>query len=225
MWSPSGRPPPCFAYILTLLIPPSHNPDPWPDASRLTLPSHRDTALSEFRDWGDNVSAILSMLTSDTDCWGLFDLGDHPVPFYAKGRVCISGDAAHATTPHHGAGAGFCIEDSAVMAGLLVSAGEELKKDQGLQKSTAIEAAFAAFDASRRPRTQWLVQSSRRVSDLYEWRVDGVGRDAGKIHKELEWRCNTVWQADITEMVEEARRGFSKQLNHVRSSTRLAICS
>jgi len=101
------------------------------------------------------------------------------------------------------------------MAGLLVSAGEEIKKNRALQKSEVIQAAFAAFDASRRPRTQWLVQSSRRVSDLYEWRADGVGRDIAKIHQELEWRCNTVWQADVPEMVEEARREFSKQLNHV----------
>ena len=51
--------------------------------------------------------------------WAIYDLGENPVPAFYKGRVGIAGDAAHATSPHHGAGAGFCIEDSAVLATLL----------------------------------------------------------------------------------------------------------
>ncbi|KAI8183532.1 FAD-dependent monooxygenase azaH [Colletotrichum sp. SAR 10_86] len=48
--------------------------------------------------------------------WGLFDLGDHPVPTFSRGRICLIGDAAHASTPHQGAGAGLCIEDAATLA-------------------------------------------------------------------------------------------------------------
>ena len=39
--------------------------------------------------------------------WAIFDLGDNPVPSFYKGRIAILGDAAHATSPHNGAGAGF----------------------------------------------------------------------------------------------------------------------
>lgn len=187
------------------------NPDPWPDSKRLTLPSHRDTAIKEFQGWGDNVTSILNMLTPETDCWALFDLGDNPVPCYAKGRVCISGDAAHATTPHHGAGAGFCIEDSAVLAELLVTARSAVA-DGSVSMAAAVEAAFAAFDACRRPRTQWLVQSSRRTGDLYEWRAEGVGEDIAKIHEELQWRCDRIWKGDVSEMCAEAREELDKRL-------------
>ncbi len=47
------------------------------------------------------------MLTVDVFNWAIFDLGDHPVPSFHKGRICISGDAAHDTSPRQGAGEGF----------------------------------------------------------------------------------------------------------------------
>jgi 2-polyprenyl-6-methoxyphenol hydroxylase-like FAD-dependent oxidoreductase len=37
------------------------------------------------------------------------------VPTFAKGRVCLAGDAAHASTPNQGGGAGFGIEDALVL--------------------------------------------------------------------------------------------------------------
>jgi len=38
------------------------------------------------------------------DVWALFD--HPPAPTYFKGRFALLGDAAHASTPHQGAGAG-----------------------------------------------------------------------------------------------------------------------
>jgi 2-polyprenyl-6-methoxyphenol hydroxylase-like FAD-dependent oxidoreductase len=38
---------------------------------------------------------------------------------FAKGRVCLAGDAAHASTPNQGGGAGFGIEDALVLAEVL----------------------------------------------------------------------------------------------------------
>ena len=49
--------------------------------------------------------ASLYRLEPNLDCWAIFDTGAHPMPAYNKGRVCCVGDAAHATSPHHGAGA------------------------------------------------------------------------------------------------------------------------
>ena len=43
--------------------------------------------------------------TDNCSQWAIFDLGKNPPPTYTKGRIAIIGDAAHATSPHHGAGA------------------------------------------------------------------------------------------------------------------------
>lgn len=119
------------------------------------------------------------------------------MPTFYKGRVCIIGDAAHATSPHHGAGAGFCIEDSAILA--------ELLKDDAVRSHADLEAVFAAFDAVRRERCQWLVQSSRRIGDCYEWRASGVGRDFKKIESEINERLGIISDIDIEGVCEEAK--------------------
>ena len=137
-------------------------------------------------------------LEPNLDCWAIFDTGAHPMPAYNKGRVCCVGDAAHATSPHHGAGAGICIEDAAVMADLLADPQVHAAGSKGLT------AAFQAFSDTRKERTQWLVQSSRREGDLYEWRADGVGDDFEKIHQECKQRCETIWNGQIDDMIHEA---------------------
>ncbi len=76
----------------------------------------------------------------------------------------------------------------------------------------SLEAAFAAFDSSRRERTQWLVTNSRIVADLYEWRQEECGSDIGKIEKELSWRAKYVWDADVNAMVKDAKKALAKRL-------------
>lgn len=119
------------------------------------------------------------------------------MPTFYKGRICITGDAAHATSPHHGAGAGFCIEDSAILA--------ELLKDEAVRSHADLEAVFAAFDAVRRERCQWLVQSSRRIGDCYEWRATGVGRDFKKIENEINERLSIISNIDIEGVCDQAK--------------------
>ncbi|KAL6243946.1 hypothetical protein RBB50_009380 [Rhinocladiella similis] len=138
-------------------------PEEWPDFNKLTRPAKREDALRDFAEYGSNVINLLKLTNPDLDVWAIFDLGEHPVPTMYKGRICISGDAAHATSPHHGAGAGFCIEDSAVLA--------ELLADESVQTPQDLEAVFATFNAERKARGQWLVQASRHIGDCYEWRA------------------------------------------------------
>lgn len=136
--------------------------------------------------------------------WAIFDLGDHPVPTFYKGRVGISGDAAHATSPHHGAGAGFCIEDTAVLATLL--------EDERVQTHKDLQAVLAAFDENRRERSQWLVQSSRFIGDCYEWRADGVGSDFKKIEEAINYRNGIIANVDVGKMCEEARGALGRRI-------------
>lgn len=176
----------------------------WPDLHKSTRAATRQDALNDFAGWGKNVTHILSLLNDDVDIWAIFDMLDHPAPTYAKGKVCVIGDAAHATSPHHGSGAGFAIEDSAVLAELLAT--PAAKTPRGLR------AVFQAFDLCRRPRTQWLVASSRRTGQLYEWQAEGVGADVEKIAAEAHERFEKIWQGDIKQMTAEAQATFQKLL-------------
>lgn len=64
-----------------------------------------------------------------------------------KDRVVLIGDAAHATTPHLGQGAGMAIEDSLVLA-------------DELDRTKSIPDAFAAFQKRRYERCRYIVESS-----------------------------------------------------------------
>ncbi|MDT8398591.1 MAG: FAD-dependent oxidoreductase [Pseudomonadales bacterium] len=64
-----------------------------------------------------------------------------------KGRTMLIGDAAHATTPHLGQGAGMAIEDSVVLA-------EELSRQSSIYK------AFDAFMKRREERCRYIVETS-----------------------------------------------------------------
>lgn len=177
----------------------------WPDYSRLTRPGRQEDALKDFQGYGPNVTELLKLTKAELDVWAIFDLGKNPVPRFNQGRVCIVGDASHATSPHHGAGAGFCIEDSAVLATLLA--------DERVNSHADIEAAFTAFDANRRERGQWLVQSSRFIGDAYEWRAEGCGDDFTKIESEINRRNGIIGDFDIEDGCRDAMKELDKFLS------------
>lgn len=189
-----------------------YDPDEWTDA-RLVVPTTRESAKQDFKDWGGKVRALLDLLEDKLDKWAIFDLGDHPLPTYAKGRVAVIGDAAHATGPHHGAGAGICIEDSAILAELLHTAWNRLEiQSTQVTKTETLEHVLQVFDAVRRERTQWLVQSSRESVELYEWRDRLCKRDPAKLKEQVLWRNHKIWRVDIKDMVAEANRKLEEQI-------------
>lgn len=127
------------------------------------------------------------------DVWALFD--HLPAPTYYKDRLCLLGDAAHASTPHQGAGAGQAIEDAFVLSNLL-----------GQVNSTAdLEKAFKAYDAVRRPRSQKVVTTSRQASDIYEFEDKSVGLDLGKARELLEKRYTWIWEEDLPLQLKKAQ--------------------
>ena len=88
----------------------------------------------------------------------------------------------------------------------------ELLRDKQVTSPSQLEQVFATFDAERRERTQWLVQSSRRIGDCYEWRALGIGRNFAKIEREIKERNGLIANVDIAQMCEQARRALSKRL-------------
>lgn len=174
----------------------------WPSDTKLTLPSKKEHALEDFKNFGSTSRQIIEMLEPDLDCWAIFDTGSHPCPYFNKGRICLLGDAAHATPPHHGAGAGFCVEDSAVMSTILYMA----KTREDYAK------AFECFSVQRKERTQWLVQSSRICGNIYDWMDPQCGSDPVKIRRELDWRTKTIWDVDTDGMIKAAQDDMRKRL-------------
>ncbi|KAK4493877.1 hypothetical protein PRZ48_015062 [Zasmidium cellare] len=168
----------------------------WPDYNKLTRPATREDALRDFANYGPDVTNLLKLCQPSLDVWAIFHLGDHPVPEYAKGSICLVGDAAHATSPHHGAGAGFCIEDSAVLSDLLA--------DERVRTQSDIETAFAVYDSVRRERGNWLVQSSQHIGNCYEWIGEGVGEDFGRVEREIRTRNGVIADVDVEGMCREA---------------------
>jgi len=74
---------------------------------------------------------------------------------WARGRVVLVGDAAHATSPNMAEGAAMALEDALVLA-------------ECLRRLKAIPGALSAFEARRRPRTDWVrAQTHRRDRTRY----------------------------------------------------------
>jgi FAD-dependent urate hydroxylase len=74
---------------------------------------------------------------------------------WVRGRVLLVGDAAHATSPNMAEGAAMALEDALVLA-------------ECLGRLESIPAALSAFEARRRPRTDWVrAQTHRRDRTRY----------------------------------------------------------
>ncbi|KAJ0158592.1 Salicylate hydroxylase, partial [Colletotrichum tanaceti] len=92
-----------------------HSADEWP-SDKWVVSVDKETMLRDFEGWGEQCRKIIRMMRKP-DVWALFD--HPPSPTYYRGRVCLLGDAAHASTPHKGSGAGMAIEDACVLGNLL----------------------------------------------------------------------------------------------------------
>lgn len=158
------------------------------------LPVAKEKMFADFEGWGDVPMKILGMMEKP-DIWGLFD--HPPVDSYVGcgGRLCLLGDAAHATTPHQGAGAGQALEDAYILTSLLGDC----------ESVEELEAAFRAYDVVRRPRSQKVVTTSRRVGGFYEFEDEEVGEDLGKLAETLKTWYNWIWDVDMVGELERAR--------------------
>ncbi|KAI4194619.1 MAG: hypothetical protein LQ350_007674 [Teloschistes chrysophthalmus] len=136
--------------------------------------------------WGPAAQGLVELLDRPSlSKWSMWDLP--AAPYYSKERVVMMGDAAHATTPFQGQGAGQAIEDSLVLETLL---GRTKKADQ-------LPNVFAAFDQVRRPRSQRIVVTSREAGQLMGMKQEGVGDDLNKMRKKLDTRMHWIWDRDM----------------------------
>lgn len=76
----------------------------------------------EFSEFGDIAPQLLSRL-ADAPVRVHDDIYDLPTPVLGSRRILLVGDAAHATTPNMGQGAGLAIEDAWVLSQIIDEAG------------------------------------------------------------------------------------------------------
>jgi len=65
------------------------------------IEASREEMYEDYEGCGEKVKTILQMM-QQPDIWSLFEHKDAET--YCKGGMCLIGDAAHASTPHQGAG-------------------------------------------------------------------------------------------------------------------------
>ena len=82
------------------------------------MPATYDELDCLFTGWGEKSRGLIELLNiPGLTVWAMRD--DLPAPTYAIGHAAMMGDAAHATTPYQGQGAGKAIEDALVPETLL----------------------------------------------------------------------------------------------------------
>ena len=189
------------------------DPKQWPYVEKFTAPAKKSDAVRAFEGFNSTVRSIIDMLPDELNKWAVFDTYDHPLPTFIKGRIALSGDAAHAAAPYHGAGAGMAVEDGAVLAHLLseVNADHDASQDPR-RRVVLLKKALETYNAIRLERAQWLVQTSREVGHIYQWQDPRVGSDHAKVAEEIDWRCRKIWHYDIENMMAESKEHFRKQL-------------
>lgn len=155
----------------------------------------------EFSAWGPLTQKLLKLLDNpETAAWSMWD---HPkAPTYCKGRVVMLGDAAHASTPFQGQGAGQAIEDAYVLSSLFGAV-------DSLDKAPL---AFRAYDKIRRPRSQRVCETSREQGEMCALRLPGVGDDAKLLDQNISWRMDWMWHRDIEGERNEALGVFNALL-------------
>lgn len=193
---------------------------PWTQ-HQWVIPSSREELLRDFEGWGEKPLKLLEVdipfdftpfqmsqyllivlqLMESPDKWALFD--HLPAPTYSKGNFCLLGDAAHATTPHSGAGAGLAIEDAHLLSGLLTS--------ENIKSADDIKFAFRAYDEVRRPRSQELVMRSRRQGMMLDLQKPDGGLVTGEeLKRSMEENQDWVWEVDLGQMLQQGKELFRK---------------
>ncbi|KAA8652927.1 uncharacterized protein ATNIH1004_001836 [Aspergillus tanneri] len=192
-------------------------PDAW--CEKFTLPARKADAVKAFEGFNTAVRAIIDMPQNELSKWAVFDTCVYPVPTFIRGRVCISGDAAHAAATYHGTGASFAVEDAAVLAQLLSTADEYTEshdvENGGISKPNLLRKSLETYNSIRLERAHWLVETSRHIGKIYQGQNAEVGVDSTKCAQEIDWRCRKIWHYDVNQMTRETKELFTKQLETV----------
>jgi 2-polyprenyl-6-methoxyphenol hydroxylase-like FAD-dependent oxidoreductase len=107
-----------------------------------------------FAEFADPAATLVNRVGPATDVH-VSRIEEVTLESWVRGHIVLIGDAAHATSPNMAEGAAMALEDALVLAACL-------------RETPAIPVALAAFEARRRPRTDWVrTQTHRRDRTRY----------------------------------------------------------
>ncbi|KAF3021962.1 hypothetical protein E8E14_010030 [Neopestalotiopsis sp. 37M] len=81
-----------------------------------TALGRKEDVFKAFEGFEDRVQKVIHLMPEKPSKWLINDRKPLDQWVYASGKVVLMGDAAHAMTPHQGAGAGQAIEDGYILA-------------------------------------------------------------------------------------------------------------
>jgi salicylate hydroxylase len=166
-------------------------------SEQLVNPVPRKTMDRDWKDWDPRLQRLLQEFKT-SDQWSLWSL-QHDQKYF-RGRVCVMGDAAHATAPHLGSGAGMAIEDAYILGSLLAL----------VKTKTDLEIAFAEYDAIRRPRTQQLIAKSKDAGKKLCFALTGIEDDFEALQAYSESQFRWIWELDLEQQLQEAKEIYER---------------
>lgn len=179
-----------------------YTPGEWTFGEKMVAPATREEVTEVFKDWSPPMRDLVSRFPEKLMKWGIFDMCDHPAPTYAGGRVCIVGDAAHASTPFLGAGGAMGFEDVLALTTAL-----EIVTETSLK---SMPAALLAYSAARKERSQALVKASRGMGVVFQWRDSTTGNDPAKLKADADRRTKAIWEYSVDGLINQVRDEFKK---------------
>lgn len=120
---------------------------------------YRSLEKSDLAKQFAHFSPTVKRLINDTydACFLHHDIYDiKPLSTFIYDRICLLGDAAHATTPNMGQGAGQSIEDAYVLM-------------NALKNTHTIADAFKQYDKKRVNKTKKVIKISRKIGWAAQW--------------------------------------------------------
>ena len=196
----------------------------WPEASWTARDSPRSDIELALKDWNPRIRKLIQQLPDRVPVLGVFDMHDYPLERYHNGRICVAGDAVHASSPHHGAGVGMGIEDALCLCALMAEVASTVRTG-GAAVSTAatLAAALRVYDGVRRVRSQWLENSSRRVCELQhssDFGHPARRRRAETCFEEIMDRTSKIWGFDCVGMVRRSVEEYGRAVGAVRGRSK-----
>ncbi|KAK8125160.1 mannitol 1-phosphate dehydrogenase [Apiospora kogelbergensis] len=168
---------------------------PWTQGDS-PIPCSKEEMLEDLKDFDPRLLKLLDWAKPLK--WPTWH---HPqTSTYYKGRICLLGDVAHASSPHQAAGAGQGLEDAAVLSHLLAL----------VKTPDQLEYAFKVYDSIRRPRAQKVVSTSFEAGIIYTWMDPDIGDDMNRIVENANQRLHWIWQHDIAGDLKRSEDEFQK---------------
>lgn len=124
-------------------------------------PARGELAAINGADWrrrllelyADDAGTAVPLIRATPEIMAMSPIHSIPhLPAWHNGRMIVVGDAAHAPSPTSGQGASLSIEDAVVLA-------------KCLRDLPSTEAAFARFEAERRPRVERIIKWAARINN------------------------------------------------------------